>query len=341
MSQGNDGLDLVDRRILHALYLQPRSPFSHLAEVLGLSEQTIARRYRQLSARRIARVVGQLRSERLGRSDWAVRIRCVPGAALGVARSLAEHPDSAWVSLTAGGTEIAAGVHHHRSDGRAPLLLDQLAASRHIVDVQAFCFLKVFTDTKQPAPLVRVLDDEEVARLSAGPALGEPRRRPVRTSLRDADWPLVDLLREDGRATFRSLAERTHWHETTVRQRVLDLVAAGILTFEVDLDPAAVGLGATMLLAITVPPIELERLGRALAARPDIPFVAATTGPSNLFAGLLGRDNADLYRTITTELVREGPIDRLELVPVHQTVKLHSMVLEDRHQSGSAWARAR
>ena len=40
-------LDQLDRQLVRALQLDPRAPFSLIAEVLGVSEQTVARRYRQ------------------------------------------------------------------------------------------------------------------------------------------------------------------------------------------------------------------------------------------------------------------------------------------------------
>ena len=95
-------LDLLDRRIIHALYLDPRAPFSRLAEVLGSSEPTVSRRYRRLYDGRILRVVGQLDSQRFGQYDWAVRIRCAPGSAPTVASKLAQHPYTSWVQLTSG-----------------------------------------------------------------------------------------------------------------------------------------------------------------------------------------------------------------------------------------------
>ena len=48
------------------------------------------------------RVVGQLDSQRLGQSDWAVRIRCLRAPRPPVATKLAQHPDTAWVRLTSG-----------------------------------------------------------------------------------------------------------------------------------------------------------------------------------------------------------------------------------------------
>src|ERR1700722_2721504 len=99
-------LDVLDRRIIHALYVDPRAPFSRLAEVLKSSEPTVSRRYRRLYDDRVLRVVGQLDSQRIGQDDWVVRIRCAPGSAPAVATKLGQHPDTSWVQLTSGGTEI-------------------------------------------------------------------------------------------------------------------------------------------------------------------------------------------------------------------------------------------
>ena len=59
-------IDVLDQRIIHALYVDPRAPFSRLAEVTGSSEQTISRRYRRLFDDRIVRVVGQLDTQPTG-----------------------------------------------------------------------------------------------------------------------------------------------------------------------------------------------------------------------------------------------------------------------------------
>jgi len=161
-------VDGLDRKIIHALFADPRAPFSRLSEVLCVSEQTIARRYRRLFDSRVVRVVGQLHSQRLGRSDWAVRIRCVPGSAATVASRLAEHPDTAWVQLTSGGTEIFSTIHSRDREERTPLLLGQLSIGRQVVSLEAYCLLHIFT-AGASAPYGPVdLSYEEIDRLGSG-----------------------------------------------------------------------------------------------------------------------------------------------------------------------------
>ena len=58
----------------------------------------------------------------------------------------------------------------------------------------------------------------------------------------------------DGRASYRQLAARTHWHESTVRRRVEELMAAGVLFFDLDLASDAFGLRSQALLWMSVAP---------------------------------------------------------------------------------------
>jgi DNA-binding Lrp family transcriptional regulator len=47
-------LDDLDRALIHALHIDGRAPFSRIAAVLGVSAQTVARRYRRVSGERPA-----------------------------------------------------------------------------------------------------------------------------------------------------------------------------------------------------------------------------------------------------------------------------------------------
>ena len=88
-------LDAVDRQLLHALTVAPRAPFRLLAEVIGVSDQTIARRYRRLAETAGLRVYGLIDGERAGWVDWIVRLQATPGSAQrdsGRARAQARYP---------------------------------------------------------------------------------------------------------------------------------------------------------------------------------------------------------------------------------------------------------
>ena len=115
-------LDRVDRQILHALQIAPRAPFARIATVLGVSEQTVARRYQRMRGAGIVRVLARREpTHRPGASYWSLRIGCRPGTAETLADALARRGDTSWISIGAGGAEVTcqaevegdAGLLHH------------------------------------------------------------------------------------------------------------------------------------------------------------------------------------------------------------------------------------
>ena len=78
-------LDLLNKQIIHALIIDGRAPFSRIAAVAGVSEQTVARRYRRMHAAGVVRVTGVPDTQLLGHSEWVVRLQCVPDAAAALA----------------------------------------------------------------------------------------------------------------------------------------------------------------------------------------------------------------------------------------------------------------
>jgi DNA-binding Lrp family transcriptional regulator len=316
-------LDVLDRRIIQALYVDPRAPFSRLAEVLGSSEQTVSRRYRRLFDGRILRVVGQLDSQRLGQSDWAVRIRCAPGSAPTVAAKLAQHPDTSWVQLTSGGTEIFSLIRSRAGEQRTPLLLSEIPVGRQVIDLEAYCLLHLFATGLSAPPGPIDLSRGEIAQLRS-PARDRPSADRPKAKLQDSDWPLVQALADDGRAAYRQLAARTHWHESTVRRRVEELIASGVLFFDLDLASDAFGIRSQALLWMSVAHTNLRDVGQALASRPEFPFVAATTGSTNLVAALVCPDDRSLYEYLTGEMLALDALTHIETAPVMQFVKMHA-----------------
>ena len=90
-----------------------------------------------------------------------------------------------------------------------------------------------------------------------------------------------------------------------MRRRIEELRGAGLLYFDIDVDDAVLGVNANVMLWLKVEPACLDAAGRAVAAHPEIPFAAATTGPTNLAVSAIFRDTRQLYAYLTTRLA--GP----------------------------------
>ncbi|MFI0421003.1 Lrp/AsnC family transcriptional regulator [Spongiactinospora sp. 9N601] len=70
-----------------------------------------------------------------------------------------------------------------------------------------------------------------------------------------------------------------------------------------------------------VEPSALASVGAAMAAHPEADVVAATTGPTNLMAGVTCRDTRALYRYLTERVAPLHGVRELETAPVIRTVK--------------------
>jgi len=320
-------LDALDRQIIQELYVYPRAPFSRLAEIIGSSEQTVSRRYRRLLDSRILRVVGQLDTQRVGQSDWAVRLRCAPGSTPTVAAKISEHPDTSWVQLTSGGTEIFSLIRSREGEQRTPNLLSQISVGRHVVGLEAYCLLhlfgKAFSSPAVPSNLNPGEINQQPSPQGDGGAVGRPK-----TQLHDSDWQLLHALANDGRATYRQLATLTHWHESTVRRRVEELTASGVLFFDLDVADDAFGIRSQALLWMSVVPANLKDVGETLAKRTEFPFVAATTGSTNLVAALVCPDDRSIYEYLTDEMTALEGLSHIETAPVMQFVKMHATMTQ-------------
>jgi DNA-binding Lrp family transcriptional regulator len=310
--------DELDRRLVHALQIDGRAPFSTIAEVLGVSDRTIARRYARLRSTGAVRVLGGVDPTALGAVVWFLRVRCAPTASLPVAEALARRPDTSWVSLSSGGTEITCVVRTESEADSEALLLAKLPRTPRVEGVTAHCVLHSFYGGPDNlAGKLGSLDAEAIERLRPP---SRPRRRgPVR--LDEGDRKLLALLATDGRAGFEELATATGWSPTTVRRRMTELREHGLLYLDIDIDWRMFGITTRTLLWLSVAPAHLEEAGQALAEHPEIAFAAATTGPTNLYASVVCKNQQELYRYLTTRVAALPAITHLETAPVIRTVK--------------------
>jgi DNA-binding Lrp family transcriptional regulator len=337
-------LDEVDRQLLHALIVAPRASFRVLAAALGVSDQTIARRYRRLVETADLRVTGLIHGPRAGWVDWMVRLQVAPGSAQRIADSLAQRPDTRWVRLYSGGTEIVCTLQARTPEQRNALFLRGLPGSRHVTGITAQSILHVFspvayvTYTRSlsadqlsalteaaPEPPPERLEDAPANAPANAPALGAGQAwapsAETETVLRPEDDPLLAELTRDGRTPVADLAAVTHWHESTVRRRIEELRKAGLLYFDIDLDESVLGINANVMLWLKIEPACLDAAGRAIAAHPEIPFAGATTGATNLAASAVFRDTRDLYAYLTTRLADLPGLQSVESAPIIGTFK--------------------
>ncbi|WP_202233640.1 Lrp/AsnC family transcriptional regulator [Actinacidiphila reveromycinica] len=318
------GLDLLDRRLVHALQIDGRAPFSRIAEVLGVSDQTVARRYGRLRRDRTVRVLGLTDPLRIGLTPWLVRVRCTPDAAASIGAALARHADARWVNLISGGTEISCLAHAATPGHDDTLLLQKLPRTPQVVHVAAHAMLHIFFG-KDLSPVSRssALAPDEAAALapSDAPAGPPPEAFEAPVPLAPGDHLLLDALAHDGRAPAAELATVTGWSQSTVRRRLSELRAAGALYYDLDFGSGRLQSELRAGLWLEVEPARLAEVGAALAGHGEVAFAAATTGATNVYAAISCKDPGALYRYLTGPVAALPGLRRTETAPIHRLLK--------------------
>ncbi|GAB7106689.1 AsnC family transcriptional regulator [Streptomyces phaeofaciens JCM 4814] len=317
-------LDDLDRGLIHALQVDARAPFTLVADVLGCSTQTVVRRYRRLHAQAGLRVVALPAPRSSGTQQWFVRLTAATRSAHDIALALARRPDTSWVRLTSGGTEIVAIIHAEPAGPDAHgLLLRDIPRTAGITAVSAHHLLHIYLGGPTAwRGRVDALDAGQQARLRT--EAGTPDTTGARGSpahlLTDEDRLLLAALREDARTSYADLAAATGFTAATVARRLAELRARGALFFDVDVEPALLGVTVSALLWMQVAPAHLDAVATALAGHEELAVVAATTGPTNLVAHALCRDAEALHHYLTRRVAWDA-VTRIETAPVLRTYK--------------------
>jgi len=113
--------------------------------------------------------------------------------------------------------------------------------------------------------------------------------------LDEKDIRILEILLEDGRATFKRIAEALGMSDVAVRKRVVKLEREGaILGYTAVVDPEALGYAAVSLTGVDVEPGELLRVARELASKDYVRSAWLTTGDHALMLEIWARDEAEL-----------------------------------------------
>jgi DNA-binding Lrp family transcriptional regulator len=248
-----------------------------------------------------------------------VRLTAAPATAGELARSLARRADTSWVRLTSGGTEIVTMVDaSHSTDGSsAPsLLLHDLPRTSSVTAVSAHALLHVYRGGPSAWPgrgQALTPEQQELLR-PPEPAANDHLRAPD-------EQRMINVLRRDARAGYAELAAACGQTPATAARHLTRLRASGAIVFDVDIDDSHLGIGTRALLWLTVAPAYAQRAGAVLATHPELAFVAATTGTTNIVAQALTPDPAALHRYLTGPLAALPGVQTVESAPVLLTLK--------------------
>jgi DNA-binding Lrp family transcriptional regulator len=295
MFNGVVQLDPTDRRIVAALQSNGRASWTEIAELCGTSVTTVARRGQQLLRDGVVRVAVVPDINHAGAADlFDLRIRCSPGTQPKVCMQLASRPDIRFVALITGPVDIFAELKVLKEDSMHAIVNEILA-----IDGVLHCDTDLNLHTYKAAAdwSRQLLTDDDT------PTVTEPHECDP-SHFDSADRRIIELMRSDGRASFRTVADVMGVNDTTVRRRFEALQARGCITV-VTLVPAhALGFESEILLHITVDPPFLDSVARALTTYRGVRFVAAMLSQNTLMCELILPTTRDIFEFTTNSLGR-------------------------------------
>jgi len=128
---------------------------------------------------------------------------------------------------------------------------------------------------------------------------------PARVTLDAADRRIIEMLQEDGRRAYGSIAEEVGLSETAVRRRVQRLRDAGALQIVAVTDPLQLGFNREAMLGVRVQG-DVRAVANEIAAINEAIYVVLTAGSFDIMVELVTEDDNHLVHVLN---------DRIRAVP--------------------------
>lgn len=136
-------LDDLDRKLIAALQIDGRTPFSVLAQDLDVSPSSVRYRVQRLQESGLFQIVGIANPLNIGFDRLAlVGIRCEPGTAPDVCEALSELPETSYVVLTSGSFDAMVEVVCRDIDHFTELMFNTLQKIPGVMHTESFFVLK-------------------------------------------------------------------------------------------------------------------------------------------------------------------------------------------------------
>lgn len=262
-------LDDIDRLLIAELIRDGRATYAALAPRVGMSQAAVRTRVQRLLDDRVIAITGRVDPATLGLGVFAFVFLEVSKEVDKVAALVGEGDDVVFVVVGAGRFDVMVELRCAHNEA----LLAALDRIRVLDGVRALSSATVLHYEKQ--------DWTGIGNREAVPA---PRpEAPLGHDFDEIDRGLLRGLMADGRATYSALAATVGLSQAAVRDRVIDLLEAGVITIQAHPVPEAMGIEGFAGLAITADG-PVAPLAASLTALSESTVVVRTLGRYDLLA---------------------------------------------------------
>jgi DNA-binding Lrp family transcriptional regulator len=320
-----------DMVLVEALQVAPRAPWAAVADAIGTSAITAARRWGRLEERGAAWVTGTP-----GVSVWNahcvayVGIRCSPGQNMAVATALAGDAHALSIDHTAGAFDLFVTVAAADLGGLYRYLVHRIDTLPGVTETHTRICTHLYRDGANWR--LGTLPRESASRLAATTT----GQSVVATPWRDEDSRILVQLGIDGRATYGALAKAAGTSETTVRRRLGSLVGTGAVQIRAEVAAQLAGWGVQVMLSVDAPSARLAEAAAAIARLRQVRLCATLAGTPALIV-VVWLHNIESIHHFESTLVSVAPeITVTERLVALRTVKRMGRLLDEQGCAVSA-----
>ncbi|MGO4146134.1 Lrp/AsnC family transcriptional regulator [Paenarthrobacter sp. YAF11_1] len=290
----------LDLEIINALQINPRAEWSRVADALGLSGPTVARRWQALIEGRLAWITPSP-GQRYLNAGWSafIQLSSLPGETETLIQRLCAEPAFGTVSMVTGAHDVFMDCFASSHEELMDIVTDSFPKLPGVTHREVVFVTKLYrqasewrSGTLEPAR----------ARLVSSQA----KVMPAGYSLDRLDAALLEELSRDGRASWSDLGAACGVSPQTARRRVERFLASGYVTLRCDASTAANRGLREVTLMLNIPAQYVDDIGRYFAAQNNCRLSAQVLGTQNLVVTLWVRDYLEV-QAFERELAERAP----------------------------------
>ena len=145
----------------------------------------------------------------------------------------------------------------------------------------------------------------------------------VLQKLDELDLQIIQFLQNDGRVTFKEIAQSTGVAERTVRLRVMNLRDNNILQIIGVVNPISVGLKLIAMIQIAVEQNQIKLCIESLESLDEVRFIALTSGEYQLLIEVIAADHEEFGDFIENKLNCIPGIKKVNVTMELKIIKNH------------------
>ena len=315
----------TDLEIVDALQISPRASWASVGRAIGVSEVTVARRWKSLESRGLAWTSVALHPA-VSHGSF-IEIRCEGRQLEPLASLLSKHPDVITVGHTTGDYNLYCITIATTLDGVLQCVHGGLPELLDASQIRISLFRQMTGGVDWRQGILSASDERH---------LHEGHRAGVQESdstLTHKDRGLILRLGLDGRSTPTELARALSTSPAAVGRRLEQLQANHQIVFRCDVARPDFDLPLSMLLMMKAPPLNAEHTALLLGRWRETRFCASVVGAANIILIVGLHDLVDAEQILRRLTLEHPEVEVVDQRVCTRMTKVYGRVLDDRGRS--------